>query len=117
MSNTDPGCIFCRIVAGQIPSTQVYRDDRALVFNDIHPVAPFHMLVVPIKHITFLAAAPEATEPVLGHLLRVAATVASQKGIEAAGYRLVVNQGPNAGQEVDHLHVHVIGGRRLGRLG
>lgn len=114
---TDPECIFCRIVAGTIPSTQVYRDDRAMVFNDIHPAAPFHMLVVPIEHITFLAGTPESVEPVLGHLLRVGATVASQKGIEAAGYRLVINQGPNAGQEVDHLHVHVLGGRRLGSPG
>lgn len=116
MTNADATCIFCKIVAGTIPSTQVYRDDRAIAFNDIHPVAPFHMLVIPVDHITFLAGTSEENEPLLGHLLKVAATVAGQKGIEAPGYRLVVNQGPNAGQEVDHLHVHVLGGRRLGSL-
>ena len=112
----DPNCIFCKIVAGQIPSTQVYRDDLAIGFNDIHPAAPVHVLVIPIRHVTFLTGLKAEEEPLLGHLMRVGATIASQKAIDGPGYRLLVNQGPNAGQQVDHLHVHLLGGRRLGAI-
>jgi histidine triad (HIT) family protein len=111
-----PACIFCKIVSGQIPSTQVFRDETALALHDIHPAAPVHVLVIPIRHVTFVAGLKPEDEPLLGHLLTVGATVARQKGIEASGYRLLVNQGPNAGQQVDHLHVHVLGGRRLGAM-
>ena len=114
---TDPGCIFCKIVSGQIPSTQVYRDDTAVAFNDIHPAAPIHVLVVPARHVTFLTGLRAEDEPLLGHLVRVGSTIASQKGIDGSGYRLLINQGSNAGQQVDHLHVHVLGGRRLGAIG
>jgi histidine triad (HIT) family protein len=113
---TDPACIFCKIASGQIPSTQVFRDEISIAFHDIHPAAPVHVLVIPIRHVTFVAGLKHEDEPLLGHLLRVGATVARQKGIDASGYRLLVNQGPNAGQQVDHLHVHVLGGRRLGAM-
>ena len=113
---TDPACIFCKIASGQIPSTQVFRDDTAVAFHDIHPAAPVHALVIPIRHITFVAGLKPEDESLVGHLLRVGATVARQKGIYASGYRLLVNQGTNAGQQVDHLHVHVLCGRRLGAM-
>lgn len=114
---TDANCIFCKIVSGQIPSTQAYRDETSYAFNDIHPAAPVHVLVVPIRHVTFLTGMKASDEPLLGHLLEVGATIARQKGIDGAGYRLLINQGLNAGQQVDHLHVHVLGGRRLGAIG
>ena len=112
----DPNCIFCKIAAGQIPSTQVYRDELVVAFNDIHPAAPIHVLVIPIRHVTFLTGLKAEDEPLLGHLLRVGATIASQKAIDRSGYRLLLNQGPNAGQQVDHVHVHLLGGRRLGAI-
>lgn len=109
-----PTCPFCRIAAGQTPSTQVYSDEQVVAFRDLRPVAPTHVLVIPRRHISGIDA-PEAEDgAVLAMLVRAANTVARQEGIAESGYRLVWNVGPNAGQSVFHLHLHVLGGRHLG---
>ena len=109
-------CIFCRILAGELPSAEVYSDDLAYAFADISPVTPTHVLVIPRDHVTFIEDTSESDEPLLGHLLRVGATVAQKCGIAENGYRLAINQGANAGQMVDHLHVHVMGGGVMGKM-
>ncbi|MBV9924078.1 MAG: histidine triad nucleotide-binding protein [Acidobacteria bacterium] len=106
-------CIFCKIVAGEIPAAKIYEDGRAVAFRDINPQAPTHALVIPRKHVASLSEAGEADEALLGHLLRVAARVARDAGHAEGGYRTVINNGPDAGQTVFHVHVHVLGGRAL----
>ena len=113
----DPGCVFCRIVAGQLPSRQVYEDDQFLAFHDVTPVAKVHVLVVPKLHMTQLVDTTEADGEVLGKLIRVATEVARKMNIVESGYRLAVNQGADAGQVMDHLHIHVMGGQNLLPLG
>ncbi len=105
-------CLFCKIVEGTIPSKAVHRDERTYAFADINPQAPVHFLVVPVEHIPSVAHAGGEHTEVLGHLLLAAADIARSKGLEN-GYRLVINSGRDAGQTVDHLHVHVLGGRHL----
>ena len=105
-------CIFCRIVAGTIPANKVFEDERALAFRDLHPVAPVHVLVIPKEHIASAAHAIETHEALLGRLMLVAAKVAEQEGL-ANGFRLVANTGADGGQTVDHLHIHVLGGRAM----
>lgn len=105
--------VFQRIIDREIPADIVHETDRALAFRDIRPQAPVHVLVIPKKPIAGVGAAAPEDEGLLGHLLLVAAEVARREGLGATGYRLVVNDGRDAGQEVPHLHVHVIGGRRL----
>jgi histidine triad (HIT) family protein len=104
-------CLFCRIVAKEIPATIVAETDDALAFRDINPAAPVHVLVIPKTHYDSLAHADD--EPLLGHLMAFAAKVAVQEGIRDSGYRTVINTGKNGGQTVDHLHIHVLGGRRM----
>lgn len=106
-------CLFCRIIARQAPGKIVYEDETTVAFEDIHPQAPVHLLVVPRKHVVSLAEAASEDEPVLGHLFTVAAQLARQRQIAAKGFRTVTNNGAWAGQSVDHLHVHVLGGRVL----
>ena len=106
-------CIFCKIVAGEIPSKKIYEDELAFAFRDINPQAPTHALIIPRPHIASLADAGESDEALLGHLLLVAARIARDEGLSEAGYRTVINTGAGAGQSVFHIHVHVIGGRRL----
>jgi len=106
------GCIFCDIVKGKIPAKIVHQDPLSLAFHDVSPKAPTHVLVVPREHLDDLDAATPEKELLLGHLLMVAKEVAAKQGLEG-GYRLVVNRGEDGGQTVDHLHVHVLGGRRL----
>jgi histidine triad (HIT) family protein len=106
-------CIFCKIVEGSIPSTAVYEDELCYAFADLHPQAPVHILVVPRKHIASLADANQDDCPLLGHLLWTAAQIARNKGL-AKGYRVVVNTGAHGGQTVDHLHLHLVGGRPHG---
>jgi histidine triad (HIT) family protein len=106
-------CLFCKIVDGQIPSSKVYEDERVLAFDDIDPKAPVHILIVPKKHIASVAALDEGDEALAAHIIRVAKELAAAKGL-AGGFRLVVNTGPDGGQSVDHLHVHLLGGRALG---
>ncbi|MCC7099012.1 MAG: histidine triad nucleotide-binding protein [Rubrivivax sp.] len=107
----DPNCIFCRIVAGQIPSKKVHEDEELLVFHDINPWAPVHVLIVPKVHVASLAAAGPEHEALLGRMLALAPRLMQQLGV-VNGFRVVVNTGRDGGQEVDHLHVHVMGGPR-----
>jgi histidine triad (HIT) family protein len=107
-----PDSIFTRIIKREIPATIVYEDDRCLAFKDIAPQAPVHVLVVPKDPLPGLAAATAAHEALLGHLLRVSADVAKKEGV-GPGFRVVVNNGEEAGQSVFHLHLHVLGGRPM----
>ncbi|HEY6229624.1 MAG TPA: histidine triad nucleotide-binding protein [Pyrinomonadaceae bacterium] len=111
MSEAD--CLFCRIVANEIPADFVEQDDRCVVIRDINPQAPTHLLVIPRDHLESLDEASQKDEALLGHLLRMAARVANAAGLEDDGYRTVINTGAGAGQSVFHLHLHVIGGRPL----
>lgn len=106
-------CLFCKIARKEIPATIVHEDDDTLAFRDINPVAPTHVLVIPRKHIVSLTDATPGDEALLGKLLLVAKRVAEQEGRTGDGFRLVINSGPNAGQSVFHVHVHVIGGRLM----
>jgi histidine triad (HIT) family protein len=104
------GCIFCKIVDGSIPSEAVYKDEKCYAFADLHPQSPVHILVVPREHIGSLADTDKEDRATLGHLLWAAAEIARQKGL-AKGFRVVVNSGEDGGQTVDHLHLHLLGGR------
>lgn len=110
-------CIFCKIVNGDIPSEKLLEDKRCIVIRDIHPQAPQHLLVLTKAHIPTVADVREEKLPLLGHMAVAAAKAAQQVGIARSGYRLVINSGPDAGQEVPHLHMHVLGGAKLGELG
>jgi histidine triad (HIT) family protein len=105
--------LFEKIIARQVPAKIVYEDDLVLAFHDIKPVAPTHVLVVPKKPIPRLAEAKPEDHKILGHLLLKAAEVARQLGLEKDGYRLVINNGPHAGESVPHLHCHILGGRAM----
>jgi histidine triad (HIT) family protein len=105
-------CLFCKIVDGSIPSTAVYQDEQCYAFADLHPQAPVHVLITPRKHIASLADSTAGDRALLGHLLWTAARIARDKGL-ANGYRVVVNAGEDGGQSVDHLHLHLLGGRPL----
>ena len=103
------GCIFCRIVAGEIPSKKVYEDEDIFAFNDISPARPVHILVIPKKHIESLAHVTEADTPVLGKMLAVANRLATEQG-SPDGFRIIINTGRIGHQEVQHLHIHIVGG-------
>jgi histidine triad (HIT) family protein len=106
-------CVFCRIAAGEIPANFVASDDRCVAFHDLDPQAPLHLLVIPRRHLSTLAAADAEDAALLGHLLVVARDLAARLGLDG-GFRVVINSGEAAGQSVFHLHVHLLGGRRLG---
>jgi histidine triad (HIT) family protein len=106
-----PDCPFCKIIERRAPARIVYEDEQAVAIQDIHPQAPVHLLVLPRKHVPSLQEAATQDEPLLGHLLTLAARLARERGLESKGYRTVVNNGSWAGQSVLHLHVHVLGGR------
>ncbi len=105
-------CLFCKIVAGTIPAVRLHDDDLSLAFADIHPQAPTHVLVIPRQHLASTAHATARDAALLGHLLATAAHIAATQGL-AKGYRLVINTGENGGQTVDHLHIHLLGGRPM----
>jgi histidine triad (HIT) family protein len=105
-------CVFCRIVRGEIPATVVHQDELAVAFRDVRPQAPTHVLVVPRRHVASLAETTGEDAPLLGHLLALAAELARRLGL-ASGYRVVVNTGPQGGQTVPHLHLHLLGGRAM----
>lgn len=105
--------IFSKVTAKQIPATIVYEDEQAVAFRDANPKAPVHILVVPRKEIPRVSEATREDEPILGHLLTVAAAIARKEGIDESGYRLVINKGRDAGESVPHLHVHLMGGRPM----
>lgn len=107
------GCIFCQIVAGKKPGRIVYQDEQATAFFDANPLAPVHILIIPNRHIDSVNEVAPQDEATLGHLFSVAAIVARKAGVSDRGYRLIVNTGPDAGQVIRHLHVHLLGGRRL----
>lgn len=107
----DPNCIFCRIVKGELPARKIHEDDDVIVFPDIHPAAPVHLLMVPREHFSTLADADEKHEKLLGRMLLLAPRLAREQGA-TNGYRVVINNGPDGGQEIYHLHVHVLGGAR-----
>jgi len=106
-------CIFCKIANGELDSEILHSDDSAVAFNDINPQAPHHVLVIPREHIASVADVSRDDESLVGHLCGVAARLAEQLGFAEDGYRLVVNCGAHGGQAVDHLHVHLLGGRQL----
>jgi histidine triad (HIT) family protein len=103
-------CIFCRIISGDIPSTNVYHDDQVTAFRDINPAAPIHILIVPNKHIDSVNMLIGDDEPLMGHLFLVAKQLAAQEGIADGGYRLIANTGADGGQTVPHIHLHLLGG-------
>ena len=102
-------CLFCKIVRGEIPSRKVYEDDEVFAFHDIHPARPVHLLVIPKRHIPSLASVTEADAPVLGRMLAVAHRLAAENG-SPDGFRVIINTGRVGGQEVPHLHAHIVGG-------
>lgn len=106
-------CIFCKIVAGKIPAKLVHEDKAAVAFADLHPKAPHHYLIIPRQHIESLSAIDAKNRQHTTTLLEVAATVAKKVGIAESGFRVAINSGPDSGQEVKHLHLHLLGGRRL----
>ncbi len=107
------GCIFCQIVSGEIPSDIAYQDERVIAFRDIKPQAPLHLIIIPRKHIPSLAHLSEADSPLIGHMVAISNQLAKKEGVAQSGYRLAINCGKEGGQLVPHLHMHLLGGRRL----
>jgi histidine triad (HIT) family protein len=106
-------CIFCQIVAGKVPSELLYQDEEIIAFRDINPQTPIHLVIIPKRHIPSLAHLTEAELPLTGHMVSVANQLAKREGIAESGYRLVINCGKEGGQLVPHLHMHLLGGRKL----
>ncbi|MBN1937989.1 MAG: histidine triad nucleotide-binding protein [Candidatus Aminicenantes bacterium] len=106
-------CIFCRIAAKEIPAKVVYEDDRIIAFDDIRPQAPVHTLIIPRTHLASLNEAGPERADLLGHILAKAPEIAEIKGVKASGFRLVINTGPDSGQDVFHIHAHLLGGRKM----
>ncbi|MBO6302507.1 MAG: histidine triad nucleotide-binding protein [Ruminiclostridium sp.] len=105
-------CIFCKIIAGEIPSAKVYEDDKLLAFKDINPQAPVHILIIPKAHYESVNALDESTAPIVGDIMLLAAKLAKENGLDG-GYRLITNIGDDGGQTVKHLHFHLLGGVKL----
>lgn len=114
MARTKDDCLFCRIIAGEVPSTKVFEDEWVYAFDDIEPEAPVHTLVVPKSH--FKELAEDVPEEELAHLLQGVTKVAKVKGVAESGYRVVLNVGPDSAQTVEHMHAHLLGGVRMGRF-
>ena len=108
-----PDCLFCRIVRRELPAKVVHEDERLFAFEDIHPKAPVHVLIIPKRHFASLADVPEGEAALLGEVLFRARALAEARGVAGSGYRVVVNTGPDAGQSVFHVHFHLLGGRTL----
>ena len=106
-------CIFCKIIHGIVPSNKVFEDEQVFAFRDIHPLAPTHILVIPKKHYPSLEALSKADQLLLGHLLHTATLITWQENIAQDGYRVAINCGAWGGQIVQHLHIHLLGGRKL----
>ncbi|MED5020369.1 histidine triad nucleotide-binding protein [Paenibacillus chibensis] len=109
-------CLFCKITEGSIPSQKVYENERILVFKDIQPAAPVHVLIIPKKHIASMNEVEEQDLPLIAEMHHVAQQVAKELGVAESGYRLINNCGPDSGQAVQHIHYHLIGGAKLGAL-
>lgn len=110
----DENCTFCKIIKGEIPSSKVYEDEEILAFNDINPATPIHILVIPKKHIQSLATMNDGEEKIISKIYKVINEIAEKQGFKEKGYRVIVNCGKDAGQEVDHLHFHVLAGTKMG---
>jgi histidine triad (HIT) family protein len=110
---TESSCLFCRVARGEIPARLAYENDDLLAFHDIDPKAPTHVLVIPRKHIGAMARVEDTDASLMGALLLAARDIARELGVEAGGYRLVINNGADAGQSVDHVHLHILGGRKM----
>ncbi len=106
-------CVFCKIVAGEIPADILYQDDEVIAFRDINPLAPIHLLIIPRKHISSLVQLSEAESSLIGNMVNTANQLAKREGVAERGYRLVINCGAQGGQLVPHLHMHLLGGRQL----
>ena len=106
-------CLFCKISAKKIPAKLVYEDRNAVAFEDIHPQAPVHVLIVPKKHISTSLDITDEDDGLIGHLFRIAGQIAKEKGIAERGFRLLMNTNPEAGQSVYHIHLHLLGGRQM----
>ena len=106
-------CLFCKIIAGDIPSEKVYSDKLVTAFRDINPAAPTHILIIPNRHIASINELTPEDEQLVGHLFSIAKTLAVQEEIAESGYRLIINTGPDGGQVVYHLHLHLIGGHSM----
>jgi histidine triad (HIT) family protein len=113
MTAKDKDCLFCKIAAGEIPSQNVYKDGEIIAFKDINPSAPVHIMVIPVKHIVSLATMDEKDTPLVGKMAAAANKIARGLGLAERGYRLVINSGPEGGQVIQHLHMHLLGGREL----
>lgn len=109
----EPSCLFCRIIAGEVPADIVYRDAEVLAFRDIRPQAPMHLLVIPLRHIASLGDAAPDDATIFGKLMLAGAKLATDGGYRDRGFRVVMNAGPDAGQTVFHVHLHVLAGRGL----
>jgi histidine triad (HIT) family protein len=106
-------CLFCRIIEGEIPSKKLFEDDRIIAFRDINPKAPTHILIIPKSHFASLEEVPADREGLLGHILLKAREIARDEGVSESGYRIVLNTGPDSGQDVFHIHFHLLAGRRM----
>ena len=115
MSTRD--CIFCTMAQDSTHEAPIYRDERVFVLRDISPKAPVHLLIIPNAHLASLAYVGPGQVPIMGHLFVVAEEMARREGVTLSGYRLALNQGPDSGQEIEHLHLHLLGGHKLGIMG
>lgn len=106
-------CIFCKIIACEIPSTKVYEDDKVLAFKDINPMAPVHILVIPKTHIESAAAITSENSAIVAYIFEIIAKIANEQGLDKDGFRVITNCGENGCQSVKHLHFHILGGRKL----
>jgi histidine triad (HIT) family protein len=107
------GCVFCGLVSKLLPARIIFEDDEVMAFDDLRPQAPVHALIIPKRHLASLNEADDESQALLGRLLLKAREVARLKGVDRSGYRVVINAGPDSGQDIFHLHVHVLGGRRF----
>ena len=110
----EENCIFCKIINKEIPSTVVYEDEEILAFKDINPAAPVHILVIPKKHVKSVIELKESDEALIGKIFTVINKIAKEQGVDKSGFRVVTNCGEDAGQEVGHLHLHILGGKKMG---
>ncbi|MDP6548906.1 MAG: HIT domain-containing protein [Dehalococcoidia bacterium] len=110
-------CIFCTMARDSTHEAPIYRDDRVIVVRDLNPKAPVHLLIIPNMHLASLAYVGPGQVPIMGHLFVVAEEMARREGVTLSGYRLTMNQGKDSGQEIDHLHLHLIGGKQMGAMG
>jgi histidine triad (HIT) family protein len=109
-------CIFCKIINGEIPSAKIYEDDKVIAFNDINPVAPVHMLVIPKKHYESIIDIPDEEMDIVSHMHRVIKTLSQQNGFDKTGFRIINNCGDDGCQEVKHIHFHILAGKKLNQF-